>query len=181
MDKRLRPLIFNTNTSNSESSSKCGSIGKTYFKVMFRESRISLVKTSLICFEVYWMLRCMCISAKAKVTKEAIRLLDSAYIKPVHKIYARHQLNTSKQKGVESLQDFYQMLKKLSADCNYAAVSAVQNREAVIRHAFIAGLFSGYIRQRLQEENAPELRTVFAIWFRQLNTLGIGRCKEKEN
>ena len=46
-------------------------------------------------------------------------------------------------------------------DCNYAAVSAVQNREAAIRDAFIAGLSSGYIRQRLLEENALELRTVF--------------------
>ena len=46
-------------------------------------------------------------------------------------------------------------------DCNYAAVSAVQNREAAIRDAFIAGLSSGYIKQRLLEENTLELRTVF--------------------
>ena len=49
----------------------------------------------------------------------------------------------------------------MSADCNFAAVSAVQNREAAIRDAFIAGLSSGHIRQRLLEENALELRTVF--------------------
>ena len=40
-------------------------------------------------------------------------------------------------------------------------VSAVQNREAAIRDAFIAGLSSGYIRQRLLEENSLELLTVF--------------------
>ena len=83
------------------------------------------------------------------------------HIKPVNKIYAQHLLNTLKQKGGESLQDFYQRLKKLSADCNYAAVSAVQNHEEAIRDAFIAGLFLGYIRQRLLEENALELCTMF--------------------
>ena len=88
-------------------------------------------------------------------------MLDGAYIKPVNEIYARHRLNTLKQRGGESLQNFYQRLKKLSVDCNYAAVSAVQNREAAIRDAFIIGLSSGYIRQRLLEENALELRTVF--------------------
>ena len=64
--------------------------------------------------------------------EEAILLLDSAYIKPVNKIYARRRLKTSKKQRGETLQNFYQRLKKLSADCNYAVVSAVQNRVAAM-------------------------------------------------
>ena len=56
---------------------------------------------------------------------DAIQLLDRVYITPVNEVYARHRLNTSKQKVCESLQEFYLRLKKLSAECNYAAVSAV--------------------------------------------------------
>jgi len=61
----------------------------------------------------------------------------------------------------ESHEEFFQRLKKLSADCNFMAVSAVQNKNASIRDAFIAGLCSSYIRQRLLEDNVTELQAAF--------------------
>ena len=160
MDKRLRPPIFDADASNSESSSKWKHWKKIFESYVRRiaditgQDKLDML-VSLLDTSVYVHI------SESQSYEEAIRLLDGAYIKPVNEIYARHRLNTSKQKGGESLQDFYQRLKKLSADCNFAAVSAVRNREAAIRDAFIAGLSSGYIRQRLLEENALELRTVF--------------------
>jgi len=61
----------------------------------------------------------------------------------------------------ESLEEFFQRLKKLCAECNFTAVSAVQSRNASIRDAFIAGLCSPYIRQRLLEDNVTEIWAAF--------------------
>ena len=92
---------------------------------------------------------------------DAIATLDRTYSKPVSEIFARHRLNTCGQKTNETLEEFFQRLKKFSADCNFKAVSAVENTEAAVRDAFIAGICSGYIRQRLLEENVMSLREVF--------------------
>jgi len=87
--------------------------------------------------------------------------LDNAFLKPVNEVFARHRLNICQQKVGESLEEFLQRLKTLSAECNFRAVTAAQNQEAAIRDAFIAGLSSGYIRQRLLENAALELQAVF--------------------
>ena len=124
MDKRLRPPIFDADASNSESSSKWKHWKKMFESYVRRiaditgQDKLDML-VSLLDTSVYVHI------SKSQSYEEAIRLLHGAYIKPVNEIYARHRLNTSKQKGGESLQDFYQRLKKLSADCNFAAVSAV--------------------------------------------------------
>ena len=46
-----------------------------------------------------------------------------------------------------------QKLKRLSTDCNSLSDSASQHKEEVIRDAFIGGIVSNEIRQRLLEEN----------------------------
>ena len=46
-------------------------------------------------------------------------------------------------------------------DCNYAAVNAVENHEATVRNAFIAGFSSNYIRQRLLENNILGLQVAY--------------------
>jgi len=76
-------------------------------------------------------------------------------------VYARHKLNTCRQKSEEKIEEFFQRLKILSTDCNFAVVTAVQNRDAAIRDAFVAGLQSGYIRQRLLEDIVRELQAAF--------------------
>ena len=87
--------------------------------------------------------------------------LDNAFLKPVNEVFTRHRPNICQQKVGESLEEFLQRLKTLSAECNFRAVIAAQNQEAAIRDAFIAGLSSGYIRQRLLEDAALELQAVF--------------------
>jgi len=93
--------------------------------------------------------------------QEAIDCLENIYVKPVNEVYARHKLNTCRQKSEKKIEEFFQHLKILSADCNFAAVTAAQNRNAAIRNAFVAGLRSGYIRQRLLEDNVRELQAAF--------------------
>ena len=54
-----------------------------------------------------------------------------------------------------------QRLKSLSNECNFADATGVQIKEAAIRDAFIAGLSSSHIRQRILEENVLQLNAVF--------------------
>ena len=92
---------------------------------------------------------------------DALNKLECAYIKPVHKIYARHRLNTSRQNEGKSREDFLQRLKILRNDCNFVDVTASQCKEAAIRDAFITGLGLPYVKQRLLEDNELRLNHVF--------------------
>jgi len=93
--------------------------------------------------------------------EDAIACLDNVFVKPVNEVFARHRLNTCQQKPGERIDEFLQRLKALSVDCNFTDVSAVQCKEAAVRDAFVTGLRSAYIRQRLLEDNVIELRATF--------------------
>ena len=93
--------------------------------------------------------------------QEAVDCLENIYVKPVNEVYARHKPNTCHQKSEEKIKEFFQRLKILSTDCNFAAVTAAHNRDVAIRDAFVAGLRSGYIRQRLLEDNVREHQAAF--------------------
>ena len=82
---------------------------------------------------------------------EAIAILNSRYVKPTNVIYARHKLATRLQKVGESLTTFVQNLKSTATECKFEAVSAEVNQNDCIRDAFINGLTSSHIRQRLLE------------------------------
>ena len=116
MDKRLRPPIFDadaSNSGNSESSSKWKHWKKIFESYVRRiaditgQDKLDML-VSLLDTSVYVHI------SESQSYEEAIHLLDGVYIKPVNEIYAQHRLNTLKQKGGDSLQDFYQRLKKLS-------------------------------------------------------------------
>jgi transposase InsO family protein len=93
--------------------------------------------------------------------EEAVTLLKNLYIKPNNEIFARHLLATRCQKPGESLDEYLQALKTLSKDCNFKSVTAAQHREESIRDAFISGLQSSLIRQRLLENKTLDLTTMF--------------------
>jgi len=93
--------------------------------------------------------------------QQAIDCLENIYFKPVNEVYARHKLNTCRQKSEEKIEEFFRRLKILSTDCNFAAVTAAHNKDAAIRDALVAGLWTGYIRQRLLEDNVRELQAAF--------------------
>ena len=91
----------------------------------------------------------------------AITTLEKIYVKPKNEVFARHLLSTRKQQTSESLHEFLQALKQLSGDCNFKAVTAEKYKEEAVRDAFISGLRSSVIRQRLLESRTLELQDAF--------------------
>ena len=77
---------------------------------------------------------------------EAIKILQTIYVKPANEIFARHKLATRKQLPNESIDDFLQALKLLCRDCAFKAVSAEMYAQEAVRDAFITGLSSTLIR-----------------------------------
>ena len=92
----------------------------------------------------------------------AIETLTKIYIKPVNEIYARYKLQTYQQAEGESLDTFIQTLHRLSKDCNFKAVSAEDHRQGYVRDAFISGIRSREIRQKLLENTALNMEEVFS-------------------
>ena len=88
----------------------------------------------------------------------AIELLDKQFDKKKNECYARHLLYSRKQKPEESVDEYLTALKVLAKDCSYAAVDAKNHQDQAIRDAFINGIKSQAIRQRILEESeAPNL------------------------
>lgn len=104
---------------------------------------------------------------------DAIKTLESVYIKPINEIFARHKLSTRCQLPEESIDQYLQALKLLGKDCQFKAVTADKNRDDYIRDSFISGLQSTDIRQRLLEkcnltlENAYEQARSLELAYHQ--------------
>ena len=73
----------------------------------------------------------------------AVAEVKRVYAKTKNNVFARHLLATPRQLPGESLQQFLQVLKTLSKDCSFRAVT----------DAFINGLASVAVRQRLLERD----------------------------
>ena len=100
--------------------------------------------------------------AECTTYDEAKGILESLYVKPKNEIFARHVLATRTQQPGESLDQFLQALKLLAKDCNFKAVTAVQACDDYVRDAFINGLSSAAIRQRLLENKSLDLQSAHA-------------------
>ena len=88
-----------------------------------------------------------------------IQILKTIYVKPKNVILAIHILSTRKQKAGESLDQFLNEFKTLAKDCDVKTVSAEQYKSEMIRDAFINGLQSNHIHQRLLENKTLDLQT----------------------
>ena len=93
--------------------------------------------------------------------EEAIATLKTLYVKTPNEIFARHSLASQKQLSGETLDEYLQALKTLSKECNFRQVTASEYRDEAIRDAFISGLSSNNIRQRLLENKTLDLQTAF--------------------
>ncbi|XP_064116504.1 uncharacterized protein LOC135222349 [Macrobrachium nipponense] len=91
----------------------------------------------------------------------AISTLEKLYIKAPNEIFTWHLLATRQQNTGETLDEFLRELRKLRKDCNLKAVSAEQYREELIRDAFINGLASPMIWQRLLENKTLDLQAAY--------------------
>ena len=87
---------------------------------------------------------------------EAIAILDTAFIRPTNLVSNRHQLITTKQDAGQSIDTYVQNLQRIAKTCNFTDVTAEQYRNEYVRDAFINGITSASIRQRLLE-NMGEL------------------------
>ena len=85
---------------------------------------------------------------------EAKTILDQTYLKQKNVTYARHLLLTREQKPRELIAEYSRELKLLAKDCDWRAVSAQEFQRELTRDAFITGINSSFIKQRLLEEDA---------------------------
>ena len=159
MDKVLRPERFDTKP-NAQDASKSWRHWLTTFEnfveaIPDEEVNKLNVLINYVSSEVYQLFY------EATTYDEAINLLKSLYVKTPNEIFARHKLATRKQQPGESLDEYLQELKILSKDCNFSDVTAYQYRDEAVRDAFITGLLSTNIRQRLLENKTLNLQTAF--------------------
>ena len=92
---------------------------------------------------------------------QANETLKTIYVKPKNVILARYILSTRKQKAGESLDQLLNELKTLAKGCDFKTVSDEKYKSEMIRDAFINGLRSNHIRQRLLENKTLDLQTAF--------------------
>ena len=85
------------------------------------------------------------------------------FIKKKNSIFARHLLATRRQETEESLELYLQNLKILSRDCDFTALTASQARDIAIRDAFISGVQSYQIRQRMLENKDLDLASAYEL------------------
>ena len=84
-------------------------------------------------------------------------VLDQTILKQKNATYSRHLLLTREQKPGESIAEYSRELKSLAKDCDWRAVSAQEFQSELTRDAFITGITSSFIKQRLLEEDALTL------------------------
>ena len=91
----------------------------------------------------------------------AMNVLEEIFVKPKNSVFCRHLLATRRQQTDESVDQYLQSLKRLAKDCDFQAVTATQARDEYIRDAFINGITSNHIRQRLLENKTLDLNTAY--------------------
>ncbi|XP_024885915.1 uncharacterized protein LOC112463647 [Temnothorax curvispinosus] len=160
MDKFLKPERFDVEPTSISADQKWTHWKRTFsnflshIKDVPEASKCQLL-TNHIAPNVYQYI------SEAGTFAEAIDVLDSLYIKPRNEIYARHCLATRRQHAGESVDQYLQVLKQMSKDCNFKNVTAEQNKNEYIRDAFISGLVCSRIRQRLLENTTLTMEAAF--------------------
>ena len=96
-----------------------------------------------------------------ETSEQIVATIKAAYIKKKNNAYARHLLVSLHQQPGESVTEYAQTLKALAKECIFAAVTAEEYRAELTRDAFINGLSSPFIRQRILEKD--ELNLVQAV------------------
>uniref|UniRef100_A0A5S6R1M3 CCHC-type domain-containing protein n=1 Tax=Trichuris muris TaxID=70415 RepID=A0A5S6R1M3_TRIMR len=98
--------------------------------------------------------------ADTRTYEEAMQSLKEMYEKPVNEVLARHRLASRRQQHGETIDEYVRALRTLCAQCNLQAVSAARYQEELVRDAFVCGLQSQVIRQRLLESKNCDLTSL---------------------
>ena len=161
MEKILRPAKFDEDPSSSQATAAWRYWKRTFINFITTAQVADDQKLNVLINFVG--LRVYEIISEITTYDAAMELLENTYIKPKNTIFARHLLATSKQEPGESLEQFVQKLQTLAKDCEFAAVSAEQYRDNSVREAFISGIASSTIRQRLLEKKTLDLKTAVEL------------------
>ena len=161
MKKLMKPERLSVDPNSSTAAKEWKHWHKTFdnFLSSFPEQDEQVDKLKILVnylgFEVYEYVE------ECQSYTEAVETLQKLFVKTPNEVFARHLLASAKQKPDQTLDEFLQQLRKLSKDCNCRAVTAEEYRQELIRDAFINGLMSSAIRQRLLENRQLTLESAF--------------------
>ena len=162
MDRHLRPAVLATDPSSPDALKIWRHWKRTFdffLESLPQEPTITPNKfATLINFvgpSIYELI------AESKSYDDAIKTLEDIFDKPKNEVFARHLLSCCKQEPGQTLDQYLQKLKTLAKDCNFKEVTAEVHKNEAIRDAFICGLLSPHIRQRLLEKNKLDLETAY--------------------
>ena len=162
MDRLLQPDIFNADPTTPSASKEW-----THWKSRFQkfitkvqnvtdEDKLSLL-VNLVSTDVYTYIR------DSATYNQAIAALEAVYNPKKNIIFARHLLSTCRQEAEQSIDSYYQKLRSLAKDCEFTEVTKDVHECEAIREAFISGLQSVEIRQRLLESDKNELSEIHSL------------------
>lgn len=150
MDKFLRPGILDIDP-DSTSAADDWDMWKTNFGAFLDAIDPSLSPDKLKLLRAHVSSRTFKRIKGAATYEEAMKFLESLFVKPTSSVYARYLLATHRQQSGETIDQFLGRLRTLAQDCSFEAATAEEVENLAIRDAFITGLASGPIRQRLLE------------------------------
>ncbi|XP_068225048.1 uncharacterized protein [Palaemon carinicauda] len=161
MERFLRPERFEADPDSATAAKEWTHWLRTFNNFYQAVQKTSPSADKLILLTNYVAPRVYDYLADCDTYDKAEKALTSLYVKPRNEVFARHVLATRRQGSGESLDQFLQALKLLAKDCQFKAVSAEQACDNYVRDAFINGLSSGAIRQRLLENINLNLQTAY--------------------
>ena len=97
--------------------------------------------------------------ADSATYEEARETLNNAYHRRKNIVFARHLLMTRTQKPSENINEYVHALRQLARDCAFQNVTAEIYKDELTRDAFISGISSSVIRQRLLEDTNLDFQT----------------------
>ncbi|KRX72265.1 Uncharacterized protein T06_5783 [Trichinella sp. T6] len=161
MDRFLKPERLDVDPSSPTSSEQWKHWLATFENFLAALPQENLDKKSLLVNFI--STRIYSSIAASRTYEDAIQSLKSIFEKPVNEICARHLLATRKQLQGESLDEFLRALNALAVACDCKAVTAVQYQEELVRDAFLRGIRSQTIRQRLLESKSVDLASIYEL------------------
>ena len=150
MDKFLRPPTLDVDPESPTAADEW-EMWLSNFNAFFNAIDASLSPDKLALLRAHISCATYKLIKNAKTFLDAEEILKRRFVKPRSEVYARHRLFTRRQQPGESLSQFLDELRSLSLDCNFQAADADTITEEAIRDAFINGMASNGIRQRLLE------------------------------
>ena len=103
------------------------------------------------------------IIANCETYTSALEALRKHFIKPCNIIFSRHKLATRRQANDETLDEYVSVLHQLSRQCELKPVTAEVYRQELVRDAFVSGIRSSSIRQKLLEASVVELDKIVGL------------------